>query len=60
MDGPCSWLKRCWTDRSKVGTPGDPVRGTAAAIAIQKYEANNIAHFTSPDEQDHEAQRLAA
>lgn len=58
LDGPCSWMKRWWTDRSRVGTPGDPVRGTAATKARAEYRQNDIPFITSADEQDHESQRM--
>lgn len=53
-------MKRHWTDRSKVGTPGDPVRGTAAVNAMATLKTEGIPQDLSPDEQDHQTQRLAA
>lgn len=60
MDGPCSWMKRWWTNRSAVSTPADPVRGTRALKATEQYIDKSIACTVSADEQDHEVQRLAA
>ncbi len=54
MDGMPPLAKKRWLDRSKIGTPSDPVRGTAAAARMAGYERIGVRAEKAPCEQDYQ------
>ena len=58
MEGASPAAKKWWTDRSKVGLPCDPARGTKAIARAEEYMAANLEVLWAEWEEDFASVKL--